>query len=160
MTKKVKIGDFELTAMPESQNDHYDIKDGRMFCDGEFVAYCEDCNTKIYKQGVLVIANESVDKDIDDGSTSYTFFNNQGNSVFYAQNYDVIGIDANNVYHEVNTDIKIGLFEEMLVAELFDGQNHIAHAIDYNSGKGFCGDRVADVCADVMIFKDENNLSL
>lgn len=157
---KVKIGNFELTKMPESQNDHYDIKDGRMFCNGEFVAYCEGCDTKIYKQGVLVIANDSVDEKFDDGSTSYTFFNNNGDSVFYAQNYDVIGVDADNVYHEVNTSIDIDFYEEMLIASVFDGQNHVAHAVDYTSGKGFCGDRVADVCADIMLFKDEKDLSL
>lgn len=155
MAQKIKIGDYELSKMHESQNEHYEIKDGKMFCDDKFVASCEGCYAITYKHGVLVIANENVNEKCDDGSTSYTFFNNRGKSIFYMQNYDVISVNQNKIIHEVNTDIRVNLFEEMLIAEVFDGQHYAVKAIDYTTGKGFCADSVEDACANAMLFKQE-----
>lgn len=155
MANKIKIGDYEFTKMHESQNEHYVIKDGKMFCDDKFVACCEGCYAITYKHGVLVIANENVNKKCDDGSTSYTFYNNSGKSIFYMQNYDVISTNPSTIIHEVNTDIRVRLFEELMVVEVFDGQHYAVKSIDYTTGKGFCADSVEDACANAMLFKQE-----
>lgn len=160
LNNKIKIGKHELTLMFPSQNPHFSFKEGKIFCNNEFLISSENCTIEIYSHGILVISNENVDITADDGSRTYTFFNNQGQMVYYAQNYDSILLDDDTEIHEVNATINITPYEEMLISQVFDGQNYIAKAVDYNSGKGFCGDRIVDVCDDVINFKNEDDLSV
>ncbi len=151
MENKIKIGEYELTSMVETQNDNFKIVDNRLYCKNKLVNYCdpEHSTVKFYENGAMMVVN--FENNSGETLTEYNFYNNEGEMVFNTTNYDV---DDEDEYF-LSAKVEVCLYNEMLIAKIEENDNTIYYAVDYPTGKGFCGDKAKDVCADVMLVKKD-----